>query len=100
MPYIAKEDRPKLEAEIEALAQKIRAVAAEKGHVAAWAGILNYCVSELATRVLPERRYWAFAAMCGVLDNIKNEFYRRAVTPYEDEQIEKNGDGALSLEWY
>jgi hypothetical protein len=92
MPYIAQEDRPKVDAEINALAQKIKAVIAEKGHVAAWAGVFNYCVTQLALQVLPERRYWACSLMNGVLGDIKTEFERRFVGPYEDEQIAKNGD--------
>jgi hypothetical protein len=30
--------------------------------------------------------------MTGVLENIKQEFYRRAAAPYEDRKINQNGD--------
>jgi hypothetical protein len=30
--------------------------------------------------------------LTGVLENIKQEFYRRVAVPYEEEKIVKNGD--------
>ena len=38
------------------------------------------------------RRYASIARATGVLENVKQEFYRRYAAPYEDEQRERSGD--------
>ena len=53
---------------------------------------LDLHIDALALGIIPEKRYWAIALIAGVLQNIGDEFYRRYAVPYEDEQIQKNGD--------
>lgn len=89
MPYITPEDRPRLDAAIEALARAVRECAAERG---GFEGHLNYAITRLALEVIPERRYASIARVTGVLENVKQEFYRRYAAPYEDEQIARSGD--------
>jgi hypothetical protein len=36
--------------------------------------------------------YSKIAMATGVLENIKQEFYRRVASPYEDKKINENGD--------
>jgi hypothetical protein len=36
--------------------------------------------------------YPKIAMITGVLENIKQEFYRRVASPYEDKKILENGD--------
>jgi hypothetical protein len=36
--------------------------------------------------------YKKIAVITGVLENIKQEYYRRIAVPYEDEKIVENGD--------
>ena len=36
--------------------------------------------------------YGMIAHLTGVLENVKQEFYRRIAGPYEDEAITRNGD--------
>jgi hypothetical protein len=36
--------------------------------------------------------YSKIAIITGVLENVKQEFYRRAAAPYEDKKILQNGD--------
>ena len=92
MPYIPADLRPDLDQHISALAEAINARAAEIDGDAAYAGLLNYACTRLALETLPARRYWAIATTTGVLANVADEFYRRLATPYEDEQIARNGD--------
>lgn len=93
MPYIPQEHRPKLDPYIEELAKAIKDVSKEMGgEKTSFAGILNYCCTRLALRIIPERRYYAMALLQGVFETMAQEFYRRYVAPYEDEQIKKNGD--------
>ena len=90
MPYIAPEDRPDLDPAIDELVRAVRAKAAERD--GSFEGYLNYAITRLVLGVLPERRYSSIARATGVLENVKQEFYRRYAAPYEDEQIEKSGD--------
>ena len=56
-------------------------------------GELNYVITKLALRFLgSEPDYAAYNAVIGVLECAKQEMYRRAVAPYEDKAIERNGD--------
>lgn len=96
MPYIAQEDRNKLDDEIDKLANAIVERSQNNGHDAAFAGYLNYSCTRLVLQVLRKRfgklRYWMIAATTGALQNISDEFYRRVAVPYEDRQIAKSGD--------
>lgn len=92
MPYITPESRKALDVHIANLAQAISAEAAVYKYDGAFGGILNYAVTSLILQILPGRRYWVIAMVCGVLVNIKDEFYRRYAAKYEDEMIAKNGD--------
>ena len=92
MPYIAQKDRPALDKHIDALALEIEVIAKEYGYDGAFAGLLNYACTTLALKINPARRYWTIAMFSGVFHNIADEFYRKYVVPYEDEQIAKNGD--------
>lgn len=92
MPYIKQENRPRLDPHIEALVGEIKKITEEANDPHAFAGLTNYVCTRLALGVIPEKRYWAVALIAGVFRNIGDEFYRRYATPYEDEQIEKNGD--------
>jgi len=90
VPYIAPEDRPALDAAIDGLAAAVNEKAAERD--GAFEGYLNYAITRLALEVIPSRRYASIARVTGVLENVKQEFYRRYAAPYEDEQIERSGD--------
>lgn len=92
MPYIKQEYRPRLDPHIEALAKEIQKIGEEQNDAHAFAGMLNYTCTRLALKLMPEKRYWVVALIAGVFRNIGDEFYRRYAAPYEDEQIEKNGD--------
>jgi len=89
MPYIKQEERAQVDAEIEALAWKMRQMV-QNG--AGSEGLLNYVVSRLIGLIIGEIRYAKIAWVTGVLENIKQEFYRRQAAPYEDSKIAENGD--------
>ncbi len=90
MPYIAQEDRRALDPAIEKLVDAVRERAEQ--HQGSFEGYLNYALTRLVLGVVPERRYASIARVTGVLENVKQEFYRRYAAPYEDEQIDKSGD--------
>ena len=57
------------------------------------AGVLNYCISRLVISWLgPDPHYEDIALATGVLENVKQELYRRLAGPYEDRKALENGD--------
>lgn len=55
-------------------------------------GDINYTFSRILGGVMGSISYSKIALITGVLENIKQEFYRRAASPYEDKKILENGD--------
>ena len=98
MPYIKKELREELEEQINGLADKIARLTDshpnEETHD--FVGVLNYTITTLICKVLRMKfaklRYWHSPLVRGVLADVADEFYRRVMSPYEDEQIKNNGD--------
>jgi hypothetical protein len=55
-------------------------------------GKINYCFSRILSGIMGEVSYSKIAMITGVLENIKQEYYRRVAEPYEDKKIIENGD--------
>ena len=88
MPYITGDERAELDDLIDGLADAVGAGTAPPDV----AGRLNYAITRLAMSVLPVDRYWHAALVTGVLENVKQELYRRSIAPYEDRKMAENGD--------
>ncbi len=56
------------------------------------AGEINYTFSRIVAGCMKDTSYGKIAIITGVLENIKQEFYRRMAVPYEDKKIVENGD--------
>lgn len=58
------------------------------------AGELNFSITKLCQWYLDQsgKKYDDYNEIIGVLECVKQEFYRRAVVPYEDKKIKENGD--------
>jgi hypothetical protein len=99
MPYINQDIRAKLDDTIDFLALKI---VEESKSDTDFGGILNYSVSRLVAKILISKfdrlRYWHSPMIRGVLMDVADEFYRRIMIPYEDKQIDVNGDVDLFKE--
>ncbi len=110
MPYIPNEKREEISKEngdyldpiINELAKRIGEIHKSYGYDGAFLGLTNYTVTRLVTRILLDNfdrlRYWHSPAIRGVLQDIGDELYRRVFVPYEDVQIDKNGDVPEYLE--
>lgn len=85
MPYIKAEARPELDAHMAALIEHIRTLPVEEQD-----GALNYTVSRMIMSIYP-LRYFHINRVMGVLECIKQEFYRVVAGPYEDQKIAENG---------
>lgn len=111
MPYISQEDRKLFDDHIESMAdaiiKKVKSshpesyydknssdfyVNLENEQVLKVLGDINYCFSRVCAKVMGQPSYTKVAMLTGVLENIKQEFYRRIAEPYEDSKIEINGD--------
>jgi hypothetical protein len=55
-------------------------------------GDINYTFSRILGGVMGDVSYPKIAVITGVLENIKQEFYRRVAVPYENQKINENGD--------
>lgn len=83
MPYIKKEDRARLIADVNCLLDKIKTP-----------GELNYVLSTLCNGWLHWRgaRYEQHAEVMGALECVKQEFYRKVTAPYENQKCSENGE--------
>ena len=86
MPYIPKEQRIKIDSAISELVNKMSSLPK-----ADRAGVLNYTVSTMIDS-LYKLKYSEVNEAIGALECIKQEYYRRIASPYEDIKIEQNGD--------
>lgn len=55
-------------------------------------GEINYAFSRVLANCAGNISYKKIVVATGVLENIKQEFYRRVASPYEDQKIVENGD--------
>jgi hypothetical protein len=96
MPYIEPKARMQFDPLIDQLAERIVAEAKTAGYDGAFAGLLHYTCTRLALQIVRiqfgQIRYWLIALVTGTFQNISEEFYRRIGIPYEEKQMEKNGD--------
>lgn len=97
MPYIKQEDRVFLDPYINNLSDAINShipANMDFGNedIMVLLGELNYCITRLCTRTMGHPTYPKIAMITGVLENVKQEFYRRLAAPYEENKIVQNGD--------
>ena len=55
-------------------------------------GEINYSFSRILSGCAGKTSYSKIAMITGVLENIKQEYYRRVATKYEEQKIIENGD--------
>lgn len=86
MPYIKQKEREKYK---ELINQMIELL--EREEEKDIDGSLNYVVSSILKK-LYKPKYFNYNRAMGVLECIKQEFYRKQVASYEEEKIKENGD--------
>jgi hypothetical protein len=87
MPYIEEEDRKRLDPAVTAAVEAFLDLPMEES-----LGDLNYLISRIVAGVVGKPSYRKIAMATGVLENVKQELYRRMAAPYEDRKIAENGD--------
>lgn len=102
MPYIQEKRRQNLDKEINQLVVSLKTnlenvdnpfgKSLDNNELMQLLGDLNYCVSRLISSLMGDVSYTKIAMITGVLENIKQEYYRRVGQNYEDKKILENGD--------
>jgi hypothetical protein len=101
MPYIEPNRRHSLDKSVDQICLSIKNLLSDKAFIKnevsneeflSICGDLNYCFSRILSNVMGEVSYSKIAIATGVLENIKQEFYRRVAEKYEDKKIKINGD--------
>lgn len=86
MPYIKKDQRPKIDELTMPLLAHLQSLPVEEQD-----GALNYTITKII-KGLYSTRYFHLNRALGVLSAVTQELYRRVIGPYEDEKIAENGD--------
>ena len=86
LPYIKPENRVKYETVLDELIGILKSLP-----VGELDGELNYVVTKMLKEIYP-LHYFSINRAVGVLECIKQEFYRRVAAPYEDRKIKEAGD--------
>lgn len=95
MPYIDEVERAELDSQIDNMILAIRDNKTNLNNphdFSNYLGRINYCFSRIIYGVMRDVSYRNIAMVTGVLENIKQEYYRRVAEPYEDIKIRQNGD--------
>ena len=87
MPYISRSDREELDLVVGSALRTLERKSFEDS-----LGDLNYLISRIISSHMGKVSYGKIAMATGVLENVKQEFYRRLAAPYEDQKISQNGD--------
>lgn len=93
MPYIKPEDRQQFEWVIQRAVNKLLKTKKKSNELKLSVGELNYLISSIVWRVFDANPSYTIGNnLIGVLECVKQEFYRRKLAPYEDLKIRENGD--------
>ena len=91
MPYIKPEARQRLHEALENL--RMTLYSSKDNHGVLSPGDLNYVISKLIWKLFDDNPSYTLGNnIIGVLECVKQEFYRRKMTPYEEEKMRENGD--------
>jgi thymidylate synthase len=105
MPYIKEDRRKTLDPSIHSLVAAIKLNANNNANLydeegskltneqfLEVVGDINYAFSRVLSNLMGDISYSKIAIITGVLENIKQEYYRRVAQGYEDKKMLENGD--------
>ena len=86
MPYIQQKQRPSVDSRLEPLIEYLKSLPVEvqDGH-------MNYLITRMLKELYPLKYYDCNRAI-GMLECVKQEYYRMVIGPYEDTKIIENGN--------
>jgi len=96
MPYIDQRSREIVDEALE----PILTYFSQAGDIVTYDGEMNYAITRLLLSFYGgkgvlnngNRGYQAYNRAMGVLECVKQEFYRRKIAPYEEKKMKQNGD--------
>lgn len=93
MPYIQQEQRENYDQQIDQLVYSLlNEYPGDNGKTCS-PGELNYVISSVIWKIFNKSKSYTHAnELMGVLECVKQEFYRRQIVPYEDQKCTENGD--------
>lgn len=94
MPYIKQELREELAPEIFAFIEKVNKIY-EQNPSNTRDGLLNYSFTTMLHHIYPKNKYHELNEIIGMMECMKQEFYRTRIGPYENEKMQENGDVAM-----
>lgn len=86
MPYINKNKRKNYDKIIQEILNILKKVPKDSVD-----GELNYVIS-MILKGLYDQSYYDYNRAIGMLESVKQEYYRRNIAPYEDKKIIDNSD--------
>ena len=95
MPYITQEQRDQLDPAIEDLAIELVKIKVNGLAVLPSAGMYNYIITRLLDTGYQNKLFPSYERMntvVGILECVKQEYYRRVAVPYEEIKKNENGD--------
>lgn len=91
MPYIESKNRERYDEPIKRIVQTLKIWRTDTGQVNP--GELNYVISSIVWEMFRDNTSYSHGnTLVGVLECVKQEFYRRLLALYEDEKYKENGD--------
>lgn len=87
LPYIKANLRPKIDSKLNPLLTLLQEY--DETDID---GIVNYVITRIIKTQYPPKSYRKLNSAIGVIESVKQEFYRRVAVPYETEKIKFNGD--------
>lgn len=91
MPYILPTNREDYDKHIKQLLKEVKTNYPADRQVP---GEINYIITKILLEYLQGRNchYSDLNEIMGILESVKQEFYRRVVAPYEEKKTKENGD--------
>lgn len=91
MPYIAQEKREILDKAVAVVVDALRQLESDDPQNN-FEGCMNYTITKLINVAYTKTSYRDINDVVGVLECVKQEFYRRRAAPYENQKAYENGD--------
>jgi hypothetical protein len=93
MPYINKKERIRYDESIDKIVNLLLDKFPADNRKDFSVGDLNYIISSIIWKLFKKSSSYTMGnKIIGVLECVKQEFYRRPLTEYENEKIKENGD--------
>ena len=91
MPYIKPDSRKKFDEGIKLVVEALKSHTDGEGHVGM--GDVNYVFSSIVWELFRSNISYGYGnSLVGMLECVKQEFYRRQLAVYEDQKMQENGD--------